>query len=338
MPPLLPANCLSFVGVEADVGTRLKPAPAFVAPDGLTIGIVCNPRAHRNHGAAYAAGTPGADRVIVTAPRTMEDLAEVLTDFAARGIDLLVIDGGDGTVRDVLTAAGDLWRGAWPAIAVIPSGKTNALAIDLGLPTGWSLADAVAAVANGRLETRRPIEVQAVGEAMPMRGFLLGAGAFVKATALAQHTHRWGAFNTIAVGLALAWAITLTLFGSRRNSWRAGEAMDLRLFASPVERAPLYMLLASTLQRMPAGLKPFGRVREGLKLMAVDAPPRWMSLAVPAILSGSEAAWLEQAGYRRRDVAGFEVAPETGYILDGELFAGGTLTVGQGPLLCFVVP
>ncbi len=338
VPTALPANTLSFVGVEPELHRRIKAAPAPAALGALRIGIICNPRAHRNHGAEYAAGIPGADSVLIAAPRTTDDLVATLTGFADRGIDLLVIDGGDGTVRDVLTAAGQLWRRSWPAIVVIPSGKTNALAIDLGIPTGWSLTDALTAIGHGRTVTRRPIEIGRNDKALPLRGFLFGTGAFVKATALAQHTHKAGAFNGIAVGLALGWAVMLTMFGGKQNEWRAGDRMDVRLPGGAVESDPLYLLLASTLKRMPVGLKPFGRTRDGLKLLTIDAPPRWLPVTAPALLSGSEARWLDRAGFHNRDTASFDVAPEDGFILDGELFEGGALSVRQGPVLSFVVP
>ncbi|MDP1027543.1 diacylglycerol kinase family protein [Sphingomonas sp. KR1UV-12] len=338
MSTALPATRLSFVGVEPEAITRIKAAPTPAALGALRIGIICNPRAHRNHGAGYAAGVPGADSVLIAAPRTTEALVETLAGFAERRIDLLVIDGGDGTVRDVLTAAGQLWQRDWPAIAVIPSGKTNALAIDLGVPAGWTLGDALSAMAQGRTVIRRPVEIARDDDSLPLRGFLFGTGAFVKATELAQHTHRAGAFNGVAVGLALGWALMLTAFGARDNAWRAGDRMDVRLPGGPVERDPLYLLLASTLERLPVGLRPFGRPRQGLKLLTVDAPPRWLPVTVPALLGGSEAAWLKRAGFHNRDAAAFDVTPDDGFILDGELFAGGQLSVHQGPVLSFVVP
>ncbi len=338
MSTALPATRLSFVGVEPHAVPRVKAAPAPAAVGALRIGIICNPRAHRNHGAEYAAGVPGADSVLIAAPRTTEALVETLTGFARHGIELLVIDGGDGTVRDVLTAAGQLWGRNWPAIAVIPSGKTNALAIDLGLPGDWSLGEALAAMRGGRTVVRRPVEVARNDGNVPLRGFLFGTGAFVKATALAQHTHRAGAFNGIAVGLALGWALMLTMFGRKGNDWRRGDRMDVRLPGGPVESDPLYLLLASTLVRLPVGLKPLGKTREGLKLLTVDAPPRMIPVTVPALLSGSQAAWLERAGFHHRDAASFEITPHEGFILDGEQFAGGVLSVRQGPVLSFVVP
>ena len=329
---------LSFVGAQPLGARGVKVAPSLAATAGLTIGIVCNPKARLNHGAEYEAGVPGADSVIVTAPRTRGALTQVLADFAARRIDLLVIDGGDGTVRDVLTAAEGVWGDAWPRVVVIPSGKTNALAIDLGLPAGWTLAQALDAVRAGRVAVRRPVEIVRAGGGRPLRGFLFGAGAFVEATELAQHTHRAGAFNGVAVGLALGWAILQTLWGPRTRGWRAGTPMRTSIDGGQADARARYILLASTLERLPLGVKPFGRPRPGLKALIVDAPPRQLWRAAPAIVAGSEAPWLARAGYHHCDPQEVAVVLERGFILDGELFPGGELTVRPGPALSFVVP
>ena len=316
----------------------LKVAPGAAAAAGLAIGIVCNPKAHRNRGAEYEAGVPGAESVAVAAPRTREALGEVMADFAARGIDLLVIDGGDGTVRDVLTAAANRFGQRWPRVIVIPSGKTNALAIDLGLPEGWTLVDALAAVTGGRTVERRPVEVSRAGGGTPVRGFLFGTGVFVDATEAAQHTHRLGAFNGVAVGLALGWTVLQTLFGPKTGIWRAGTPMRLRLAGQQPEVRRRYLLLASTLGRLPLGLKPFGPAKRGLRLLSVDAPPKRLWASALAVVAGSEAAWLDRAGYHRLEVTGFDLELSKGFILDGELYPGGELSVRQGPKLSFVVP
>jgi hypothetical protein len=338
----LSASTLPFLGPDDGRVAPAKRAPGAAAIAGLRVGIVCNPKAHLNHGAEYEAGVPGADSVMVAAPRTRVALADTLADFASRGIDLLVIDGGDGTVRDVLTAAGELWGRNWPRIVVIPSGKTNALAIDLGIPKGWTLADALVAVRAGHSVVRRPVEVVRTDAvepgARPLRGFLLGAGMFVDATELAQHTHRAGAFNGIAVGLALGWAIAQTLFGRANSSWRSGTAMTLAIDGGAAHTRARYLLLASTLGRLPLGLKPFGPAVHGLKLLHVDAPPRRLLAAAPLIVAGSDAAWLRKAGYHRQESEAIALILAPGFILDGELFPGGALHVGQGPALSFVVP
>jgi len=329
------------------------PAPApgrsgglAFAPGSPRIGVVSNRRSHRNRG-GRAPALPGGDLIAVM-PETRAELTEALRDFRALGIDMLVVDGGDGTVRDVLTCGGAVWGDAWPRLAVLPSGKTNALAIDLGLPQDWGLADAVAAMRAGRTVVRRPIEVVRRDDAtVPLRGFLLGAGAFAGATDLAQHTHRAGAFRGLAVGLALGWAVTQTLFGRDDGRWRGGTRMRLRfgtearaLAGGPVPNgdAARYLLLMTALGRFPLGLRPFGPPRQGMKTLIADAPPRRLAAALPAILGGAAPRWLPGAGYHRVDAATLDATLDDTFILDGEHFSGGALLIREGPPLAFAVP
>lgn len=315
-----------------------------VASAAARVGLVSNPRSRRNR---LNGGPPARAGVLAAAPRTRAELRDVLARFAEERIDLLVVDGGDGTVRDVLTCAGDLWRARQPRLAVLPSGKTNALALDLGVPRDWTLDQALAAARTARVSTRSPVEVQRRDQpGPPVRGFLFGAGAFVAATALAQRTHRVGAFNSAAVGLALSGAVAQTLFGPADGEWRRGERMSVRYDhrSVPMNGAPLtsdrnqYLLLASTLERLPLGLKPFGKARPGLKALAIDAPPRRIISAVAPLLGGSEAAWLDRAGYHRVDAPTLNLDLSGQFVLDGELFPAGRYRVAEGPPISFVTP
>ncbi|MES3099243.1 diacylglycerol/lipid kinase family protein [Sphingomonas faeni] len=315
----------------------------------IRTGIICNPKSHRNRSSVEATKPFLSGTVLAVTPRTQDELAEVLTDFARHGIELLVIDGGDGTIRDVMTAAARVWTGAAPRVAIVPSGKTNALALDLGIPDTWTLDQALTAARHGRVKLRSPVEVIRKDSGAKLCGFLFGAGAFVDATALAQRTHRAGAFNGVAVGLALCWAILQTLFGGANSAWRAGNRMRIRFQSRGNEGAHAagehantdrarYILLASTLKRMPIGIRPFGAPRVGLKTLVVDAPPRWLAVATPLIVTGSPAAWLDRAGYHRIDSPSFDLSIDSGFILDGEVYPGGDLTVREARAISFVVP
>ena len=89
-------------------------------------------------------------------------------------------------------------------------------------------------------------------------------------------------------------------------------------------------------QRLP--IEPFGEPREGLKVLSIAAPPRRLIEAVPVLLAGRDAPWLAKCGYRRDDLAAFEVASPGDFVLDGEIYRGGDYAVRQGPELEFVVP
>jgi hypothetical protein len=340
-----PKNLLMHAGTYAGATPRahgLAPAttkiPRSIERPDVRTGIVFNGRAHRNISRPDAVDL-ASSRVLQAAPASKAELDSTLARFAAEKVDTLVINGGDGTVRDVLGLAPRHFKDGMPTLAIVPSGKTNALAIDLGLPKDWSASDALALIGHGRIERRAPVEISYGGEAhAELRGFLFGAGAFVRATALAQDMHRFGAFNGFAIGLTLAGVLMQTMFATRRNSWRRGEQMHIVLADGREADHPFYLLLGSTLESMPLGIKPFGHVRKGMKLLGVNAPPRWLPITMPAVLTGSESDWLTAQGYKRADTEEFRLRLESDFILDGEIFPGGELTVRQGEPLNFLVP
>ncbi|MDK4807341.1 MAG: diacylglycerol kinase family protein [Novosphingobium aromaticivorans] len=302
------------------------------------VGVISNPRSHRNRGRARPTALPEA-YVIKREPSSRNELMSVLTQFVNEGVELIVIDGGDGTVRDVLSVAHGVYRGKLPRIAVIPSGKTNALAYDLGLPSHWNLGDAIAAHAADHTIDRAPIHIHWNNNALPDQlGFIFGLGVFSRATMLAQNVHRKGLFNGVAVFFTLAMAFLKSLFGGDRNSWRRGDMARVSRNGVEIFAERVYLILASTLRKMPAGLRPFGRVRDGLKFLTVKAPPRALARNILPVLTGAESSELEADGYLRRDADRIYLSLDRSFILDGEQFPGGNLIVSRGEPIHFVVP
>ena len=165
-----------------------------------------------------------------------------------------------------------------------------------------------------------------------MTGFVFGAGAYVEATRMASRAHRVGVIDSLAVGVALVGAVVASLLGGG-----LARGQPMRLDEEEVARNR-FVILASTLERFPLRLRPFGPVRAGLKLLDVDAPPRRLAVALPAILSGRESTWLERAGYRRRLVDMVSLSGLAGFVLDGETYAGGDIQVRKGADIVFVTP
>ncbi|MBX7494711.1 acylglycerol kinase family protein [Qipengyuania sp. 6B39] len=313
--------------------------------DAPRIGVIYNPRSHRNKGQDLEC-TERPD-ITVAQPREREDIAAALAAFAADGIDYLIINGGDGTVRDVLTMGQGVFGDAWPALAILPKGKTNALNVDLGAPPGWNLPDAIAAFANGKRIVRRPLSVAREGGGEPpMLGFIFGAGAFTLGIETGQDAHALGFFNSLAVGATGAWGVMQALFGSDANKWRRGTEMSLAYLPSgePVERsahgdpARRSLLLASTLAKMPLDIKLFAPDGDGIKLALLDKPRRRILASVPAILLGWRPDWLAGAGFHQLSAHAFSLDVGEPVILDGEAFPAGRYLIGQGPELTFVTP
>ncbi len=325
---------------------KAGPRAQRAAGEAPSVGVIYNPRSHGNQGADFDCGiTP---QVHIAQPGDRSQLPEALADLAARGIDLLVINGGDGTVRDVLTCGASIFGDDWPAIAVLPKGKTNALTVDLGVPGDWSLQHAIDAFENGGRVHRRPIAVTSKNEeaGSQVLGFILGAGAFTTATKSGQAAHKLGAFNSMAVGVTTAWGVVQWFFASRTNSWRRGSRMTIALGPqeAPMEHSgtgdPAWrqLLFSSTLETMPAGIKPFGPLRKGLKLVALDQIARRSAFLIPAVLRGKTPARLRERGIHQLTTPQYTLNIEDQFILDGEAFPPGEYRIGQGPELEFVTP
>ena len=328
--------------VPVRAGARRELAPG----EAPSVGVIYNPRSHGNQGADFDCSIN--PQVHIAQPGDRSQLPEALAEFAARGIDLLVINGGDGTVRDVLTCGASIFGDDWPAIAVLPKGKTNALTVDLGVPAEWTMQCAVDAFSTGNRVRRRPIEISARGsqDAGGVLGFLLGAGAFTTATQAGQGAHRLGAFNSMAVGVTIAWGIFQFLFASRANSWRRGSKMSIKLGAQEVPMAHSgvgdpdwrQVLFASTLETMPAGFKPFGQMRKGLKLAVTDQISRKSTPNLIKMMRGKTPANMRDRGFHQLSTPQFTLDIEDSFILDGEAFPAGEYCIGQGPELEFVTP
>jgi len=317
--------------------------PAHRAGHAVRVGVILNRRSHQN--AAERRECEDRSNVSVACPETRLDIAHELARFAENGIDLLVISGGDGTVRDVLTMGQPVFGSRWPKIAVLPKGKTNALNVDLGSPSDWTLAQAIDAYHGGRIVKRSPLAIRRIGSDDPaMLGFIFGAGAFSLGVEAGQDAHRIGFFNSLAVGMTSAWGIMQALFGSDANRWRRGTRMNLAYLPSG-EAMPhsrhgdprrRHVMLASTLETMPLDIKLFGKGQDGIRLVVLDHPRRRIMFSVPAILAGWHPRWLPGAGLHHLSAKGFAIDLDAPFILDGEHFAPGSYTIEQGPELTFV--
>lgn len=326
-----------------------RPAPSLsgavapVRPVPL-IGVIRNPRSHRQASAPF--DWSGRATLLVETPHKRGELQDVLARFAERRVDYIVVAGGDGTVRDVLTCGAGYFGECWPPLVIVPSGKTNALAVDLGLPARWTLEEALEAAVAGTVETRRPLIVAQRDNAdARVQGFVFGAGAYSAAIQLGQRAHDKGAFNNIAVGLTAVWALLQTLFGRARNVWRRGTSMRLwdvkgrelphSGFGRPDER---HLIFASTLSHFPAGIRPFGRGGEGLRVAVIDSAHRGLLLRLPLIFRGFVSPRMRRLGYHVIAPDALELDIAERFILDGEAFPAGRYQLSLGPKLRFVVP
>jgi diacylglycerol kinase (ATP) len=92
-----------------------------------------------------------------------DSVPEVLTRFATEGVDVLVVNGGDGTLQQVLTLMlNNAIFSQLPMVAALRGGRTNMSAIDFGCQrdSAKALASLIEAARSGTLADRmvdRPV-------------------------------------------------------------------------------------------------------------------------------------------------------------------------------------
>lgn len=274
--------------------------------------------------------------VVFAAPDDLAALPEALAGFAARGVSVLAVDGGDGTVRDVLSALPAAFGESWPAIAIVPSGKTNLIARDVGgfagLPGLQRLLSLVRADLKGAIwRERRSLEVTWPDQpGRVVRGLFFGAGIFTHATRMAgQWTHQRGIKQRSAVALVMARVLWETLRGQR-----PGTPMAVGIAAE----GPRFLVLATTLHRLMLGFWPFPPQGQGdLHWLDIQAPPRRLLRALWAAWRGSLTACpsLGYDGGRGRELP---LSLAESFVIDGELYEPGPagIVLRAGPPIRFI--
>jgi len=312
------------------------------------LGVITNPLSRSLRAGRYGlrAAEIGA---VQAAPASLDELRSILAGFAADGVDLLVVQGGDGTLREVLTALPGTFGAHPPEIAVLSAGKTNLAARSLGSAGSdqAALQRLRDAAARGSLRRHRQpvLEVTRLGAAevsAPLRGLLFGAGAVTEATRMAERRlHRSGIRDGLAVALAIA-GVALRAVRPGSHPLRDGVPAAVAPDGMPPETGHSFLVLATPLDRLMLGLWPFWDVGQGpVRWLDVAAPPRRLMAALWAARSGRpRRPWMPAAGYRSGRAHRVTIRLAAPFVLDGEIFMPGTEGVELSAPGCvtFVAP
>jgi diacylglycerol kinase family enzyme len=153
-----------------------------------TIAVISNPlsdgnKVHRGRVRQFCATRPEVAHFEINGAG---DLERILARVASSDFRAIAINGGDGTVHCVLTRlfGEDAPAGSIPPIAVLPSGRTNLIAKDLG-----AMGDPIAALEHlieladqglsGHLVKRQLISLD-TGDGPPAMGMFFAAGALAE--------------------------------------------------------------------------------------------------------------------------------------------------------------
>jgi hypothetical protein len=258
-------------------------------------------------------------------------IGDALTTIARVKPRVLIVNGGDGTVQAALT---ELYHGGQfgrepPPVAVLPNGKTNLIALDLGA-TGDPLdaLDRIVELARGDLAAhvvQRELIALTEGEQTnrAVLGMFLGGAGFADTILYCRHKiYPLGLPNTLSHVLA-GIAVVISLVFGLNNRFLPPQPTPVRVSlirdGQPDRR--LAFLIVTTLEKLLLGSHTQrGGSHAGLKLMAVEGSVTALLRALGASIAGKLGVTpIRGVHVESGDVIRIE-SERTSVILDGETF------------------
>lgn len=269
----------------------------------------------------------------------VDDIPEALRLFAKAKPVMLIINGGDGTIQATLSSiVNDKPFDQVPPIAVLASGKTNMIAVDLGSggrPTRI-LKKLLAVAANGKLpscQTRRHLIEMDLGDGHPPRyGMFFGGGGIVGGIRYCREKiYPMNMPNLLSHILALLVLTGSAMTGARKKSSALyTESLKIVMPRGGIVEGRFFSVVATTLDRLLLGMRPFAREGTGaLKFSAVDMRPMSVLNALRGIITGAFGR-KSLAGINVRRINEIRITGNDPVTLDGELY---DVPVGQTVIL-----
>ena len=300
------------------------------------VALLSNPRSTGNRSLlprvrSFCAGRPDIFHYEV---EDVSQIGEALKTIARVNPKILVINGGDGTVQATLT---ELYHGGHfgenpPPVAVLPNGKTNLIALDLG-----SVGDPLVALErvvelsksdlSDHIVSRELISLSGgtLGGKPTLGMFLGGAGLADSILYCRDKVYPLGLPNGISHALTAMAVVFTMLFGiraaflpPRSNPVRISLVRDNQL------QGLFSVLIVTTLEKLLLA----GRTESGtpgrMKFMAVEqSVPSLLRAIIGSIRGKIGREKMQGIHFERGDVVRIESSGSS-VILDGETFRADT--------------
>ncbi len=257
---------------------------------------------------------------------TFPGIESALSGFLDRHVDILVINGGDGTVHGVLTALFRLFpAGGMPLLAVLRSGTASMTARDIGLKGNKSRAisrlfEWVDLCRPAFVKRRSVVRVERFS-ARPLYGMFFGAIAICQGIDFCHsHIYDKGIYGEVAEGMTLFRFMLATLTGN--DKLVSSASVQVSLDSGPSERNNLLLLFITSLERLFLGLRPFwGSETAPLHYTALGVNPGHMLCALPGLLFGRKNSFSKPCyGYFSHNIHEARITLDDGFTVDGELY------------------
>jgi len=297
------------------------------------IGVLVNPLSGGNRSGLPAvrrtvAGSPGVAQSDVQTPR---EVLSALLNFARKEVDVVVVNGGDGTVQAVLTA---LFHNqpfkTLPLLVVLQSGTTSMIAGDVGFHGSrvkvlkrlfhWAQTGEGAPCI-----TTRPVLQVKIPNRETLYGMFFGAAGIYQGIQYCRsHMHTKGLRGELGPGLTLfrfLWAVA-----RKRSDMIPAATIGVEIDHHPHPQRDYLVLFISTLERLFIGLHPFWGIEAGpLHYTAVKAGPHHLWRALPSAFRGRKGRYgTPDKGYFSHNAHEVRLNLDTGFTLDGQMYVSET--------------
>lgn len=312
--------------------------------------VIINPQSGRGRGKGLALAEKLKDQKTISLwlLNGFSELVPAIRNAASQNVDRLFISSGDGTVHAIQTwLAENLPHDRLPQLCLLPHGTTNMTAADLGF-RDKNLSRQASFILGGtpdKTALRSTVKVLNPQSAKPLHGMFFGTGAIAEATRYCQRVFNdngiGGNFATFAT---LASAAAKTVFSrpnpADANRFDRPHAITLRIDGQDIVHGQQLLMLATTLNKLILGSKPFwgggGKpLRTTTMPYPVPSPLRWI---VPSLF-GSEGR-TPPPGANSIACNACEVTSDTDFVMDGEFYSAPghePLRLEAGPMFQYIL-
>ena len=316
-----------------------------------SIGLISNANSRRNQSKLAR-----VDSIVANHPRIHhrmthreDEIPAVLKEFSRLGVNVLAINGGDGTTARVF--ANLLEHNHFtdlPGIILLPGGTTNMNVGDVGLQ--GSLTTGVQRMATWALQGEGSIEMQkrailrveGASDGNLAYGMFFGAGTIISGIEYCtEKIHTRGIRDELAPGLVML----RTIWGIVRREpyFSDPTSMDITLDRQDtLQSRPVVQLLITSLQRLFLGLRPYWGQEPGvLHSTWIEKPTKKVLRAFPALIRGKTNRHVTpENGYFSHNADQIQLHMDGIFTLDGEMYPAsreyGPLSISNGGALEFL--
>lgn len=259
---------------------------------------------------------------------SVRSVPEALASLARQDIELLAVNGGDGTLQYTLTQmlTTDDFPNI-PMVAPLRGGRTNMTAMDMGAHRSpiKGLKTLLDNIRAGRLEDHlvdRPLlRVETLRDRETHYGFFFGAGMIHRAIDLTHSLFPNGkSRGSLGAGMVTAGLIMRAIAG-RLDGVLTPDKAQIMLDGEFIDGGEFTLLIASSLQRLFLKIDPFwGGEKAPVRFTALASGSKRVAMAAPGILCGKAPAFVKsEPGYTSRNAKEVELRLDAGFTVDGEI-------------------